>query len=373
MKRLLYEKIVAAAKKCLSKSWPFAVVYTPESTESRFYAAEKTLRTEDLHDNRNCFVVSTFGLEESQNPKGIPADFSIERILSDESGSSIFTETDVMKMSDERTTSFREYDEVIGRVTGELAGKTGKTVISRMIIERADTDPFEVADIYFRSFPKCFRAIYFTPEVGLWIVATPELLLDYDYGKESLRTMSLAGTRKRGDNLWDEKNRKEHELVTRYIVGTLEKTGMAVTVGPNENLPFGAIEHLCNRIEAQGKIEPVDIALKLSPTPAVCGWPKEKAYMTIVTAERHKRSCYGAFIGIVDQASSRLYVNLRCCKVEKCPDSDEYRYLLFAGGGINDMSETAKEWEESANKIKPFQTAILKNEKELNVGYNLGI
>ena len=174
MKRLLYEKIVAAAKKCLSKSWPFAVVYTPESTESRFYAAEKTLRTEDLHDNRNCFVVSTFGLEESQNPKGIPADFSIERILSDESGSSIFTETDVMKMSDERTTSFREYDEVIGRVTGELAGKTGKTVISRMIIERADTDPFEVADIYFRSFPKCFRAIYFTPEVGLWIVHTEE-------------------------------------------------------------------------------------------------------------------------------------------------------------------------------------------------------
>lgn len=69
-------------------------------------------------------------------------------------------------------------------------------------------------------------------------------------------------------------------------------------MGPNENLPFGAIEHLCNRIEAQGKIEPVDIALKLSPTPAVCGWPKEKAYMTIVTAERHKRSCYGAFIGL---------------------------------------------------------------------------
>ncbi len=78
--------------------------------------------------------------------------------------------------------------------------KVTKAVLSRRIVAESTLDPFDLASRYFDLCPGTFRALYFTQETGLWLTATPELLLSAhkdsdDDSPVAFETMSLAGTR----------------------------------------------------------------------------------------------------------------------------------------------------------------------------------
>ncbi len=347
-------KIIQAAEKCYGNAIPFAVVINPDEDSVLFYSDYgMTSLDSGIPSGWKGFIVSTFGIGDGQKPSGIAARLTLEDILATEFARTPGETEQITELPE--STGFPYYSNTINLTTEALKGRSGKTVISRIIVEKSGKTPFEVAKEYFDRFTSCFRAIYYTPETGLWIVATPEILLKYDLSRDELVTMSLAGTRRITDGGdWDRKNILEHNLVTEHIVSCLKEIGMHPKVDEGCNLKFGEIEHLCNRIHATGTADPMSVALKLSPTPAVCGWPVMEAYNRIKELEKHERICYGAFLGTADADGCNLYVNLRCCNYIPLNPEDEGCYIIYAGGGINSMSEAKSEWDESYNKIKPL-------------------
>ena len=88
----------------------------------------------------------------------------------------------------------------------------------------------------------------------------------------------------------------------------------------------------------------------LHPTPAVCGYPKEKALDLIFQTEQHNREYYAGFCGPVNfKDRTDLFVNLRCMKI--LPE----HLGLFVGGGFTTHSQPAKEWEETTLKSQTIK------------------
>lgn len=232
----------------------------------------------------------------------------------------------------------------------------GKTVISRVLTGNAVSVRWsDVCRIYFAGFGGCFRYCFYHPLAGCWIGATPELLLDCDMRSGDVTTMSLAGTRPVAEHglPWDAKNVEEHDIVTRYIADTLAAVGVSCNVSDAESLGYGTIEHLCHRIRGNiGDRSPFDVLNRLSPTPALAGYPLDRALGEIAAIERHPRLMYGGYVGIMDYNRLRAFVNIRCAHF------DTKRYCVYGGGGITSKSVPEAEWDEAAAKMSPLLNAI---------------
>ncbi|MCM1349120.1 MAG: chorismate-binding protein [Firmicutes bacterium] len=351
---LFNEALSLAVGKCLERSLPFAVVFKPGSCHAEFYADSAVSEVSETLPEEECFVVARWGLDNARHPFAIRAHYTEERLIEDSSSS---TGRFIPEAETCPSTSRSSHTKAVRTVVEQLGSAEGKVVVSRVENVDSERSPVEVAEDYFLRFPTCFRAMYLVPGLGLWIVATPEILLDYDNNRGQLRTMSLAGTRADFATPWDEKNLREHQLVTDYIERTLTSFNLPVQTGPLTNLRFGSIEHLCNHITASGHVNPLEVALKLSPTPAVCGWPREAAFGLISEVENHSRLCYGGFIGTLSGESALFYVNLRCCRV--CANgTGSFTYSLFAGGGINNMSNPHDEWAETEQKMQALKNLV---------------
>ncbi|MCM1441855.1 MAG: chorismate-binding protein, partial [Roseburia sp.] len=158
---------------------------------------------------------------------------------------------------------------------------------------------------------------------------------------------------------WDEKNRREHDYVTHYIVEILQRMGLQVDVAPEENLQFGSIEHLCERITARGNVDFFTLLEKLTPTPAICGYPKEEAMREIEHLERHSRYCYGGYIAVKQGGRRKAYLILRCALVTPGKDH-KFCYTVYSGGGITGDSVAAREWDEASDKAELLIDCIKK-------------
>ncbi|MDL2247801.1 chorismate-binding protein, partial [Bacteroides sp. OttesenSCG-928-J23] len=91
----------------------------------------------------------------------------------------------------------------------------------------------------------------------------------------------------------------------------------------------------------------------LHPTPAVCGFPKEKAYRFILENEGYTRSYYSGFVGMLNaERRSNLYVNLRCMQIMND------KLYLYAGGGLLSSSEMEEEWQEIEDKLYTMRAII---------------
>lgn len=250
-----------------------------------------------------------------------------------------------------------EYLAAVSRVMESCRQRQGKTVFSRAIsATMADgTTAGTIFDDLCREFPQTFRFIFHTPETGLWLGATPELLLDHDAATRRCRAMSLAGTRPRteGHIPWDDKNLRENRFVTDFITETFRALDADAIIGPQQTLRYGRnIEHICHMIEAtlpQG-VTAAELIDRLNPTPALCGTPREAAIADITANELHDRGCYGGAVGLVSTAPLRLrlFVTLRCCHISG------RTIRAFAGGGITPDSDPATEWRESSAKASFF-------------------
>ena len=160
--------------------------------------------------------------------------------------------------------------------------------------------------------------------------------------------MSLAGTRPATPGMpWDSKNTAEQAYVTRFICDALSDLGLEPQCGPDGTLRYGAIEHICTRIEAEVKphINLGEILDALSPTPAVAGTPRSIALGEIASVEDTPRRCYAGYLLHSDGSGRRrAYVNLRCAQIS--PEG----YCIYAGGGITADSNPASEWTETEAK-----------------------
>ena len=239
-----------------------------------------------------------------------------------------------------------------------------KIVLARCVDEVSE-EPIDPMELFHRAcmlYPRMFISLVSTSKSGVWLTATPEILLE---GKDSdWRTIALAGTMKlAGDQLigegetvcWPTKDIQEQRIVTTYIAECLEQfTGDFREEGPR-TVRAANLVHLrsdftfslpdCQHLG--------DLLHALHPTPAVCGLPKRETFNFIIQNEHSPRRYYSGFMGMLDpDCDTHLYVSLRCMNIE----GDHYH--LYAGGGLLKDSTEEQEWQETEAKLETMRRCI---------------
>jgi isochorismate synthase len=213
--------------------------------------------------------------------------------------------------------------------------------------------------------PKAFISLFCLPEKGVWIGASPELLIKIS-DKKLFYTSAVAGTQsgKGVTNLsevaWTQKEIEEQAFVCRYIINCFKKIRLREFEenGP-KTVKAGGLLHL--RTDYKVDLEAVNfpqlgsVMLKLlHPTSAVCGMPKEPASSFLQEQERIDREFYSGYLGPVNLASeTTLYVNLRCARI------NGNKAVLYAGAGVTRDSIPEKEWAETELKMNTIKEALL--------------
>lgn len=248
-----------------------------------------------------------------------------------------------------KSTLYEDYSNEVTKIIEDLKGEHNSKVVAARVVVKENPD-FDIAENFYelcRRFPESFVFCFSTPATGCWIGASPELLLT---GKPGiLESMALAGTRQKGDNEpWDKKNIEEQSIVKNYISEILLQNGLIPIEEETYTKKAGTIEHICTPIKANssGDIDLTKLLKDLSPTPALCGFPKEFAYKEIQKLENFERGCYGGFCGPFHSTDDfHFNVVLRCAAI------NEKRQCLYAGGGITSRSNINQEWEETNLKL----------------------
>lgn len=198
-----------------------------------------------------------------------------------------------------------------------------------------------------------------------FIGASPEQLVKKN--GHMCETACLAGSIRRGHTMkedeelgqWllkDEKNRREHAFVVDMIEQAMHEVCKEVIV-PSEPtlLKMRHIQHLYTPVRAKIKegVSIFSLVERLHPTPALGGFPKEKAVQTIRDIEPLDRGWYAAPIGWVDaNGNGEFAVAIRSALIE---DNEAH---LFAGCGIVAHSNPLSEYEETNVKFKPMLLAL---------------
>lgn len=271
----------------------------------------------------------------------------------------------------DKSTPKEEYIREVKSIKEAISQKeVEKVVASRIILKDFDINPGYVFGNLCRQHPDAFVFCFGTPHTGCWIGASPELLLKGTEG--NISTMSLAGTRTAGkEGKWDEKNIEEQRIVTDYITKLFENNDFLPQVEEPQIKHAGRVEHICTMINGKPTAEFSTMQFQgllkdLSPTPALCGFPKNKALKIIEKCENFNRDFYGGFCGPFHSISDFIFhVVLRCAQFKS------NRLAIYCGGGITLKSKEEEEWEETVLKastildsIKPPQSIFISEEEE---------
>lgn len=236
-----------------------------------------------------------------------------------------------------------EVESIINELKGD---ETKKTIAARTICRDDSINPSLTFDSLAYSLPNAFVFLFYTPISGAWIGASPELLLSAEKGK--IHTYALAGTREAGSSgKWDDKNIKEQKIVRDYIGSYLKSCGLSPECGGTYTRNSGSVEHLITEISANSPKNFTEFLHGYSPTPALCGMPKEESLERIKRLEDFDRGFYGGFCGpcLSENADKLfLYVILRSLHF------DSLHWCLYAGGGITCFSSPDDEWQETMRK-----------------------
>ncbi|MGB5362115.1 MAG: isochorismate synthase [Aureibaculum sp.] len=232
-----------------------------------------------------------------------------------------------------------------------------KVVLSRrMTLNYPKLSPVDIFKKLLKLYDNAMVYIWFHPDVGLWLGATPETLLKVN--KDEFSTVALAGTQEYHGSLdvvWLQKERKEQQFVTDFILEKFKDTSSLTVVSKPRTIKAGSIVHLCTNISGKlsDHLSLTTLLKELHPTPAVCGVPKNSSKEFILANEGYDRSFYTGFLGELNMNnSSNLYVNLRCMQV------NENIVDLYVGGGITLESIAENEWEETVVKSKVMMAVL---------------
>jgi isochorismate synthase len=211
------------------------------------------------------------------------------------------------------------------------------------------------------DYPQAFVNLVLHPEWGLWMGATPELLLEMEpvgdrniastgaQPMRHLRSMALAGTlaiQGQTDD-WGDKEIREQQVVDDYIAHSWKSQVRNFRRSARNSLQAGPMQHLCTLLEGESDRPLEELVAQLHPTPAVGGWPKSEALQVIAEIEQGSRQLYGGFIGPVESPDeARLFVNLRTLQLRNA------QAYLHMGCGILGGSQPYLEWEETVLKSK---------------------
>ncbi|MCX2796199.1 isochorismate synthase [Microbulbifer thermotolerans] len=198
------------------------------------------------------------------------------------------------------------------------------------------------------------------------IGASPELLLRRQGAQ--VYTNPLAGSAKRqGDTAMDKKvsenltesakDAYEHRLVIEDIRAQLTPLCSELSIPDSPQLmQTSTMWHLSTPIcgtLANPDMTVLQLACRLHPTPALCGFPTEAAQKLIQLVEPFDRGMFGGIVGWCDaQGNGEWAVAIRCGLFSG------RRVQLFAGAGIVADSDPESEWQETQAKLKTMLNAL---------------
>ncbi|WP_226665182.1 isochorismate synthase MenF [Microbulbifer aggregans] len=198
------------------------------------------------------------------------------------------------------------------------------------------------------------------------IGASPELLLRRR-GSEVFSN-PLAGSARRladpeQDRLVSEKlaqsakDAYEHSLVIEDIRAQLQPLCRTLDVPEGPQLMHtSAMWHLSTPIRgtlADPSLSALQVACRLHPTPALCGFPTREAHKLIQLVEPFERGLFGGIVGWCDgDGNGEWAVAIRCGIF-----SDNHAQL-FAGAGIVEDSDPDSEWQETRAKLQTMLSAL---------------
>lgn len=275
------------------------------------------------------------------------------------------SETTDKRIPDVHSTRLNDFDSMPKEDYLELIDKTishikdndlGKIVISR---SRALAVPIENPLAVFQKvvakYPNACVYLFAHPKSGLWLGATPELLLSKK--GDGIQTVSLAGTMPKGqENSFTNKERDEQQQVTDFISKTFKSNPniSSVKIGEPKLYQAGNVCHYKTSISAKvsNDFDVDDFLSRYHPTPAVGGFPVSQALKFINDNEAHSREYYAGYFGLEVGGDFNYFVNLRCMQIVK--DG----IVLYAGGGITKDSRAIDEWNETEIKMQTLLQVI---------------
>jgi isochorismate synthase len=232
-----------------------------------------------------------------------------------------------------------------------------KVVLSRKeTLNLVNFDLIAAFERVVQLYPSTFVYCFYHPKVGTWLGATPEQLVKAN--ESEFKTIALAGTQKDiGSNevVWPKKEQEEQQFVTDYIVEKLKNVASELVISKPYNLKAGSIWHIKTDISGtlNSSSSLQQVIQLLHPTPAVCGFPKDKSKAFILENEKYDRTFYTGFLGELNlEDKTDLFVNLRCMEIDRA------QAHLFMGCGITKDSIPEKEWEESKNKSMTMKKVL---------------
>lgn len=267
-----------------------------------------------------------------------------------------------LTFSSKKLQSDPEYLENVSAVLDSIkSGELKKAVISRKIDIDLPVDfrPLSALESLRRTYPDCYAFSYQYDGEKSLVGASPERLVSVSKGL--FKTESLAGTIKRGDSaqqdahltkklLSSEKDQSENQIVLDFIVESLKALGLEASYSERpEVVQLHNVQHL--KIPLLGSLNEgvniLDLVETLHPTPALGGYPKEKAIDLIRSLEMFDRNAFSGVTGWFDmKGDGKIFVNIRCAEVSTA------NATLYAGAGIVEDSRPETELEETTLKLR---------------------
>ncbi|WP_396148647.1 chorismate-binding protein [Flavobacterium sp.] len=250
----------------------------------------------------------------------------------------------------------KHFEDIVQKAVNSIQnGNFEKVVLSRKIEMEKKVDLIETFSRLANRYPTAFRSLFYHPQIGCWMGATPEQLIKVE--NNHFETVSLAGTHQKSSfKNWTAKEIHEQQIVTDYILDNLHKEVLSLKVNEPFSVEAGSLVHLKTTIS--GEVYSIEnsknIIQNLHPTPAVCGFPKEKAVQFIAENEDYDRKFYAGYLGLwnEEEASCNLFVNLRCLEVE------ENKINIYVGCGITGDSNPEKEFLETEHKSQIMKSIL---------------
>ncbi len=215
------------------------------------------------------------------------------------------------------------------------------------------------------QYPDCYSFLIRQDSKSSFIGCTPERLASFN--SKFVLTEGLAGSTSRGKTasedavleynlLHSNKDLREHDIVLEAIEENLEHYSDDVQ-HPTSPLvkKLSNVQHLYTPITAiiREGVSRTEVLKTLHPTPAVGGFPRNKAVNFIRENENFNRGWYASPIGWINaHGNGEFIVAIRSGLIK----NDEVRF--FAGCGIVEDSDPQKEWEETNLKFIPMLTAL---------------
>ena len=260
-----------------------------------------------------------------------------------------------------------EWDAAVNRTLDQLSGDG----LSKLVLARktsfeftGELDPLSCLYALGPWSDRCYRFCFMPAPERAFLGASPELL----YRREGNRIASeaVAGTCGRGDAaisdrrlahglLGNEKERREHDFVVRGVRESIAGLCGSLTAGGDLSVvKLRQCQHLMRAF--RGVLRPgvgdVDLLKALHPTPAVGGYPSERALRHIEESESFDRGWFAGPVGWVGHDAAEFAVAIRSGLV------DGTTLSVFAGAGIVAGSEPADEWHELDCKMRHFTDAL---------------